>query len=383
MAVTAPIKKKTNRGKAPSIETVRELWARSAGYCAYPGCGDCIYLDRLLLRKTNFGEIAHNVAASPDGPRGDPVRSHQLSDDPENLIMFCTKHHTVVDEGGAEHYPEDLLRSWKELHEANIQMAAKLSGGSTSVPVVCAGPIAERYSSIDSAAVCRAMVDNLSAPHVQPINVQLPHHGHTPGTPEYWNAHAKAVYSVLDLHVKEQKSLSVFALADMPTLMVLGHLLSDKAPLEIYQYRRDENTWSFEDRDCSPVEFRFTEPTNTGSDVALVIGLSAKISDERVHAALGEHVQVVRFEVDTPNTALVKGPATIAAFRRTMRSCLDSIEREIGAARNIHVFPAMPASLAVAFGACVMPKVSNPITVYDAKGPGGVFAKAITLPYQS
>ena len=50
---------------------------------------------------------------------------------------------------------------------------------------------------------------------------------------------------------------------------------------------------------------------------------------------------------------------------------------------SIHVFPAMPASLAVAFGMAIKPKVSFPIQVYDAEGPNGVFHPALSLPLLS
>ena len=39
-----------------------------------------------------------------------------------------------------------------------------------------------------------------------------------------------------------------------------------------------------------------------------------------------------------------------------------------------------PASLAMAFGMAVKPKVSLPFQIHDAEGPGGPFHPALTLP---
>jgi hypothetical protein len=56
------------------------------------------------------------------------------------------------------------------------------------------------------------------------------------------------------------------------------------------------------------------------------------------------------------------------------------LERELGTDTLIHVFPAMPVSLAVAFGSAVTPKVSLPFSVRDAQGPSGPFHPALSLP---
>ena len=65
------------RGRDPSPATQRAVWARSGGICARPGCGVVLYEDPVFFKTRPFGELAHNVAASPDGPRGDAKRSPQ------------------------------------------------------------------------------------------------------------------------------------------------------------------------------------------------------------------------------------------------------------------------------------------------------------------
>ena len=86
---TAKPSRTSRRRKELSSATQRAVWARSGGICARPGCDSILYEDPVFFKTRPFGELAHNVAASQDGPRGDATRSPQLSDDPENLILLC------------------------------------------------------------------------------------------------------------------------------------------------------------------------------------------------------------------------------------------------------------------------------------------------------
>jgi hypothetical protein len=62
------------------------------------------------------GKVAHIVAASPDGPRGDPSFGPQQLGEYRNLILLCSSHHDHVDVQPNTYTP-NCLRRWKEEHE--------------------------------------------------------------------------------------------------------------------------------------------------------------------------------------------------------------------------------------------------------------------------
>ncbi len=64
-----------------------------------------------------MGEMAHIIAQSQEGPRGDGVGG---DDTYENLILLCPTHHREVDKAPKGTFPADMLREWKEQHELNI-----------------------------------------------------------------------------------------------------------------------------------------------------------------------------------------------------------------------------------------------------------------------
>jgi predicted house-cleaning noncanonical NTP pyrophosphatase (MazG superfamily) len=60
-----------------------------------------------------LGKVAHIVAHSDNGPRGDPMLPARDRDRYDNLILFCGQHHDVVD-GQPNTYTTQDLRAWKE-----------------------------------------------------------------------------------------------------------------------------------------------------------------------------------------------------------------------------------------------------------------------------
>lgn len=64
-----------------------------------------------------LGEIAHIVAESPDGPRGDSPLTLEERNSYPNLILLCNVHHQLIDDQ-PQTYPVERLHAQKEDHEA-------------------------------------------------------------------------------------------------------------------------------------------------------------------------------------------------------------------------------------------------------------------------
>jgi len=101
---------------------IKKLWGLSGGRCAFPGCNcDCLpLLDG--DGPTVIGEMAHVIANSPVGPRGDGGGG---DDRYANLILLCPTHHTLVDKAPEGKYPQEAMLGWKKRHEEAIAQAIK------------------------------------------------------------------------------------------------------------------------------------------------------------------------------------------------------------------------------------------------------------------
>lgn len=97
---------------APSLATVKRLFALSGNRCAFPGCNAPL----VEKSETITGEICHVRAASPGGPRYDPAQSDDARNAGANLILLCGRHHKLVDEE-PQTFTIEKLTEFKILHE--------------------------------------------------------------------------------------------------------------------------------------------------------------------------------------------------------------------------------------------------------------------------
>ncbi len=101
---------------------MKALIALSGGVCAFPGC------DKRLVVLGNghaaafLGEMAHIVADSRQGPRGDSPMSDEERDQHTNLLLLCGDHHKTIDSQPLT-YSVSVLRAIKTDHEGRIRQA--------------------------------------------------------------------------------------------------------------------------------------------------------------------------------------------------------------------------------------------------------------------
>jgi len=69
---------------------------------------------------TSIEELAHIIAKSDNGPRGNSSHTQSERDEFENIILLCPNCHTLVDKE-PNHFPENMLQRWKSMHEKAIK----------------------------------------------------------------------------------------------------------------------------------------------------------------------------------------------------------------------------------------------------------------------
>jgi hypothetical protein len=100
---------------------LKALLQKSGNRCAFPDCGE------LLLHEGGetdeqvvLSKIAHIVAESRDGPRGNYPLSIDERNKENNLLLLCGKHHDIID-NTPQRYTVERLRQIKEDHETLIR----------------------------------------------------------------------------------------------------------------------------------------------------------------------------------------------------------------------------------------------------------------------
>jgi hypothetical protein len=215
------------------------------------------------------------------------------------------------------------------------------------------------------------------------IEIGLKNSGLTDRNPAYWALETASLEANVTQHLKPRFSqgqirhLSIFAVAPQPLLVKLGSLISDIPAAQVYQLHREPPGWSWRVEN-SPVPFNVRKPDALNGPPALVFSLSGTVTDDRVKAVL-PHASIWRISIDSPHNDFVRSPQQTEDFRRCLRSTLNSIKIAHGQAAELHIFLAMPVSLAVEVGRIRMPKADLPLIIYDEDRNAGGFRRALEI----
>lgn len=361
------------------------LWARSAGRCQYRGCNHDLVGD-LISGNENalFGFIAHIIADSADGPRGDPIRSPLLAKSFDNLMLMCAVHHKLIDVDSLVDHPEALLVEMKAEHEARVAMLAGIDTDRASHVLRFGASIGANEALVSTRAIFAAMPPDHHPASMQTIDLEMTGHAFADSDPAFWVMQQTNLQRNFAARVggrierQDIRHLSVFALAPQPLLIELGRLLCDIVPMVVHQRHREPSTWTWQ-RDGARVRYQTTEPASGRSGVvALKLGVSATITDDRIEHVVGNDAAIWSLCAEAPHNDIVRSPEDQAAYRTALRRLFDAIKARHGDRVVVHVFPALPASLAVETGRVWMPKADPELRIYDQQRDSG-FVYALTV----
>ncbi len=370
--------------KAPQ-KVQSALWARAAGRCQDRGCNQDLVGDLISGNDDAlFGFIAHIVADSAIGPRGDPVRSPKLAKSLDNLMLLCSVHHKLIDVDDLDDHPEPLLLAMKAEHEARVALLAGIDEDRASHVLRFGASIGTNEALVSTRAIFTAMPPDDHPASQQTIALEMTGHAFTDADPAFWALQQVNMQRNFAARVagrierQEVRHLSVFALAPQPLLIELGRLLAHIVPMVVHQRHREPATWAWQ-RDCPTIRYRRDEPARdrTGP-VALKLGVSATITDDRIKRVLGEEAAIWSLCAGAPHNDIVRCPEDQAAYRKALRSFFDAIKARHGDTVTVHVFPALPASLAVETGRVWMPKADPELRIYEQQREKG-FVPALTI----
>lgn len=348
--------------------TVAKLWAKSAGRCEYDGCNKLLYKDDLTSKEINRSYVAHIVAASPDGPRGDEILSAKLVDDIDNIMLLCSDHHRLIDHEGLEDHPVERLQEMKKKHENRIRQLTEIDDSKISIPLLYAANIGQQNCAISRKEVSKAMLPE-NYPSEECIEISLKNSETYDSEESYWalesNQIEKAVSKALD-KIKSKDGVdcvSVFALAPQPLLVKLGSKLNDLHRVKVFQKHREPDTWCWQENSIENHIYAKV-PTNKKNQPVLVFALSASAIEGRVRNRFNDDASIWVVTANLPGNDMLKSPEQLSEFRTVTRSVLDDINASSDN-ESIKVFMAMPASCAVELGRVWMPKADKALELYD------------------
>jgi hypothetical protein len=376
--------KEVTRDISRPVET--ELWGRAAGRCEFDGCNRIVYKSPLTQDPVNISEKAHIYSFSKDGPRGwGPFKKMPKGlNDAGNLMLVCHDCHKTIDKdkNGAK-YSADLLIEWKKKHENRIKIVTSVAANKHSLVVLYGANIGMESSVLQPLAANDALFPDWYPAEEHPLQLSMRWNGRDKNI-SFWDTEGQNLKECFGRQIlpriQDQNCphFSVFGLAPMPLLMLLGTLFTDKTPVQVYQLHREPSTWMWQ-TGPSGFAFKSIPPNNFDHPPALVFSLSAKIEAERITAVMGEKVSIWEITIDAPDTDFLKSKEQLSLFRKNVRELIIQIAEKHGQTAPISIFPAMPVACAVEVGRMRMPKADSDWIIYDQSNEHKKFIKALVI----
>lgn len=365
-------------------KTQIQIWALAAGRCEFAGCNKLLIGDLVAGKDDGkYGFIAHIVADSENGPRGDKMRSPLLAREISNLMLMCPIHHKEIDVDHEEDYPEEVLLAMKREHEARIESVTDMDVDRAAHVLRFAATIGQMDSLVSTKAIFAAMPPERHPAERRTIDIELNSEVRD-DEPAFWDMQSQHLHRQFKRKVKErveQKEilqLSVFALAPQPLLIELGTLLGDIMPVSVHQKYREPSTWKWQSHQPA-INFRVDEYSGSKDvPVGLKLAISATVDDQRIRSVLGENAAIWSITAEEPHNDIMRRQEDLAVYKTHLRRLLDRIKAHHGEDATINVFPVLPASIAIETGRARMPKADLPLAIFDQK-PGAGFVPTIRI----
>ncbi|QPJ65377.1 MAG: SAVED domain-containing protein [Candidatus Nitrohelix vancouverensis] len=346
------------------------LWGRAAGRCQYEGCNIPLWLDSLTKSEFNVAYIAHIIADKPDGPRGHPELSEKLKADISNLMLMCDQHHRLIDKEAVEEHSVERLQNMKSRHESRIELVTSLNEEKESHLLIYGANIGQHQAPLSWKNTAQAMLPHHYPADSSPFELGMKNSSFQDHEEGFWEIERENLKRQVTEKIKprfttgEIRHLSVFALAPQPLLIEMGRLLSDIPAADVFQLHREPPDWKWQPH---PEEFQFilNKPKFKKNKVALNMSLSATIDNSRIISVLGDDVSIWTLTIESPYNDFLKSREQLKMFRETFRKLLNEIKAYHEQNDEIHLFPAVPCSVAVEIGRIWMPKADLEMKIYD------------------
>jgi hypothetical protein len=359
--------------------TRRAVWVAAGGRC-------CICKQRLDVGLADAvvlaGDVAHiaGSSASVRSPRGDSAVPLPERDREENLLLLCPGEHRMVDGRLEETFTEDVLLKLKMRHEKDVQRALDNAFGEVRTLILrIQGDVAGQPTNVPkkravSAVLSQGLVPvsanyyDGSGPFVVLPSVSDP------------RTYREAVRDLLNKQVAQARTafeseefdvLSVFAFADVSSLVQLGYLIGPNIPTRVFERDRSTGSWSWTDSG-DPLEFSITPPSDFDGrplEIVMVANVSGSVD---VTSLPDEIKSMPRWTISPREVngrlSIIQHSIDVERFASTLKSVLGHLESVCATPLIVHLLGPMPIPVAITAGVVLRSRTVNELVLYDFDG---------------
>jgi 5-methylcytosine-specific restriction endonuclease McrA len=366
-----------HRKDVPESTRIR-VWAKSAGRCVL--CASYL-LDGAdtFWHAIPVGQVAHIVGAvsGKNAPRGESELDAIERASEENLLLLCYRcHKRIDDKTHRSNYTVDFLTGKKQSHERRVREVTDFATLRPTSVVTVSADIRGTAAPVSLAQVAEAlryegytgMGDDT---HNGAFTLHLAGNANDGWA---WDAHRTDLNRLTSrvaeaIEAGDIESVSVFALAPIPSLVYLGSRLDDKTETRLFRRKRvdDVTAWAWEDGITTPTfDIVLTQAHTPSDEATMIVELSSPVKESRLSSRLASLPRVtISPEGQMPHPELISTRASLDEFARAWRKALAHIESEFSDVRTLHLVASVPAPAAIAMGRNRMRSAQPKLIVYQ------------------
>ncbi len=290
-------------------------------------------------------------------------------------MLLCPQCHKTIDDECT--YTADVLRSMKSKREEYVSKVMRASKPQRAYVVTVTCPIHGNATEISRSEWSQAMAAS-GMVHAGDAEIRAMDSNSVSGSiDEDYDRLVKRIKS-LRLTMDPTVPLAVFAIAPQPILIALGSLLGDKRQVTVFQKQRDTDSWCWQDTKQQSSFEHDAVPSSDSTEIALVFSVSGAVSKETLPAELASSgMPVLELRAANPSVYIARTQEDVRAFEREAISLLDEVHSEMPHVAKVHIFPALPVSMAVTLGGLFNRNLLTKAVVYEKTG--GRFSQSIEI----
>lgn len=384
-------RKGSGRAGAITSPTREKVLYRAAWRCQMDGCAEDLRTHLGATTAGNFSYLAHIVAASPDGPRGDHARSAELADDPDNILLLCDKCHRTIDRVDADRYSVEYLNAMRERSVAAVRrLLDTLAYPRARAISLIASITGQVHPPLTQAEMGEALwsqgirADEKSPQALVCIPRQLP----DPHDAAYWSVVMRglrdstvALRGVLEGSSSDEQAperLALFPLSSTSVLVLAGRVIGDKANVTVFQPFRNasKNRWLWPvGSSANQFQLSTAGVGERAGEACLRVSLTFDIADDRVpiSGAPTMHIRAERQGIDA-----IARPEDLVAFGLCVDEALKVLQDQwkVG---TVHLFVGAPASACLKLGQKLQARHHATVVVYETVQGSKGFEETIRI----
>ncbi|MDM0103035.1 SAVED domain-containing protein [Variovorax sp. J22G73] len=373
------------KGRKGEVDRATEFEVASvaAWRCQMEGCGESLREHFSAGRRANYGYLAHIVASSPSGPRGDPAMSAALATVAENIMLLCDKCHRLIDRVAPDQYSADRLLAMREQNIAEVNRLLGALRFPAARAIVVGGNIEGQSVGFNLRAVEQAMWARKLrlADHVPLRFMANASNASVSTQAHYWQAlfHSlKTEIPVLQNQLSGNAEgtaaaaqLAVFPTHVMSALALTGRLIGNATTVHLFQPNRNAapdalgERWAWPATDGKPADpkrFRVEVSASSGAkEAGLLLYLTAALPDMELPFVGLPMVRIVAGE--SSHTAIA-GQPDLDLLAVKIDEALRLLQ-DIWRVERIHCVLIAPASACVLFGQKLQARHHAPVRLYE------------------